>query len=179
MTDEELLKNGADDESTGQLISRYMPAVRKKASLMRNARVENDDLISEGFIGLLNAIRSYNPEKGSFSAFANTCIANSMKNILVKSSSAGQKMPEDFDFEEIEDKAASTEDLIIRREQKNEISGYISKLLSKREQQVFYLYLSSFSYGQISAKLGITPKAVDNAISRSKAKLRCYFKKKP
>lgn len=188
MTDEQLLLKAADTDKTGVasqhnkytalLISRYMPLIKAKASAFKNSQVETDDLISEGFLGLLSAIRSYDPEKGTFAAFASTCIANKMKTAVAKGSA--NPLPalslDDSNIEDISDGNPGTEDLIILKEQNSEMMKQVEQLLSEREREVFYLYLSAYSYNQIAEKLGITAKAVDNAITRAKSKLRDYFK---
>lgn len=188
MTDEQLLLEAADAERhgaayqhnkyTAQLISKYMPLIKAKASAFKNSQVEADDLISEGFLGLLSAIRSYDQKKGTFSAFASACIANKMKTAVAKSSA--NPLPavslDDSNIEEISDGNPGTEDLIILKEQNTEMMKQVEQLLSEREREVFYLYLSAYSYSQIAEKLGITAKAVDNAITRAKSKLRDYFK---
>ena len=188
MTDEQLLLEANDAEKKGAasqhnkytalLISRYMPLIKAKASALKNSQVEADDLISEGFLGLLSAIRSYDPKKGTFMTFASTCITNKMKTAVVKGSA--NPLPalslDDSNVEEISDGNPGTEDLIILKEQNSEMMKQVEQLLSEREREVFYLYLSAYSYSQIAEKLGITAKAVDNAITRAKSKLRDYFK---
>ena len=188
MTDEQLLHEAADAEKNGAvsqhnkytalLISRYMPLIKAKASAFKSSQVETDDLISEGFLGLLSAIRSYDSKKGTFSAFASTCIANKMKTAVAKGSA--NPLPalslDDSNIEEISDGNPGTEDLIILKEQNSEMMKQVEQLLSEREREVFYLYLSAYSYNQIAEKLDITAKAVDNAITRAKSKLRDYFK---
>lgn len=188
MTDEQLLLDAAKAEEEGVtsehnrytalLIRRYMPMIKAKAHCFKYSRVESDDLVSEGFLGLLSAIRSYNPEKGSFAAFASACISNKMRSAAAKSSANSLlSTPLDESFlEEISDGNPATEDLIILKEQNNEMLKQVDELLSEREREVFYLYISAYSYTQIAEKLGISPKAVDNAITRAKAKLRNCFK---
>lgn len=44
--------------------------------------LNNDDLVSEGYFGLLNAIKSYKLEKGPFSGYAAPCIKNSIIQYL-------------------------------------------------------------------------------------------------
>ena len=51
------------------------------------------------------------------------------------------------------------------------IEEKMSKLLSPFEQQVYYSYLSGYSYAQIAERLGSHAKAVDNAIQRIKKKI--------
>lgn len=179
--DEQLLKSISDasdsterSEKTSELISRYMRIIKIKAKKMRSNRVEADDLVSEGFLGLLNAIRSYSPEKGKFSAFANICIANKMKSAVMKSNNQ-LTLADDFDFDEIEDAKASTEDLVILKEQNKEIYDKLNTLLSKRERDVLSLYIGACSYNDIAEKLNISIKSVDNALSRARAKLKTGF----
>lgn len=183
MTDEQLLANVAAADKDGStsdknkyttlLISKYIPLIKAKANSFKSRCVEADDLISEGFLGLLNAIRSYNPEKGSFSAFASVCIANKMKSAVSKGSDGLVMMSTDeLSIEEISDGNPNTEDLIILKEQNNEMLKQVETLLSEREREVFYLYLSAYSYSQIAERLNISIKSVDNAITRAKTKLR-------
>lgn len=178
MADEQKEDFISGTEDNALLISKFVPLIKAKANRMKNSRIESDDLVSEGFLGLLSAIRSYSPEKGSFEAFANICISNKMKNAVIGSSKKGTiKKAEDFDFSELADDATLTEDLVIIKEQNSKIYGRIQSILSGLEREVFFLYLSSYSYNQISEKLGISVKSVDNAITRAKTKLRDYFKK--
>lgn len=188
MTDEQLLENAAKAEKNGlvrehgrligKLIAEYIPVIRAKAYNFKSGAMERDDLISEGFLGLLNAIRSYDPEKGAFSSFANACISNKMKTAITSTAAKAfsSLSLDDIKAEEITDGNLGTEELIIIKEQNNEMSKLIDELLSEREKEVFYLYLSKYSYAQISKKMGISVKSVDNAISRAKAKLRNHFK---
>lgn len=181
MTDEELVLS-KDEASRSALISRYVPLVKARAASMKTSYIDADDLVSEGFLGLLNAIRSYNESKGSFAAFAKVCVVNKMKNAVTSSlgASKGAAVPDDqFSLAEIEDTKLGTEELVILREQNDEIVKKFDSLLSEREREAFNLYLDSFSYAQISKKLGVSVKSVDNAISRAKHKLRNYFINKP
>lgn len=186
MTDEQLLMNAANAEKKGVsaeknqytalLIAKYIPLIKAKARCFENSRVERDDLISEGFLGLLNAIRSYNPEKGAFAALASTCITNKMKSAIAKSSFSLIEMSMDESIlEEISDKNPAAEDIIILKEENNEMLKQVEEVLSPKEKEVFYLYLCAYSYNQIADKLGISVKSVDNAITRAKAKLRNCF----
>ena len=44
--------------------------------------------------------------------------------------------------------------------------------LSPREKSVLALFMAGASYGQIARRLHLTPKAVDNALQRVRAKLK-------
>ncbi|MDE7281169.1 MAG: sigma-70 family RNA polymerase sigma factor [Ruminiclostridium sp.] len=186
MTDEQLLANAANAEKSGSiteknkytalLITKYMAMIKNRARRFNNKYVEYEDLVSEGFLGLLNAIRSYDPNKGSFAALVSACVNNKMRSAITKSFDSHLKMSLDEALiEDISDNNPYTEDLIILKEQNNEMLKQVGELLSPREKEAFYLYLSAYSYNQIAEKLGISVKSVDNAISRAKTKLRDCF----
>ena len=77
MTDEQLLcdyKNG-NQEIMDYLMVKYKSMVRKKARAMYLLGGENEDLIQEGMIGLIKAVRDFDvTQKTSFSSFAELCV---------------------------------------------------------------------------------------------------------
>ncbi len=181
LTDEELVlafqSCPAPMESTeiSSLIYRYSRIIRLKASkLKKNADIDSDDLFQEGVLGLIEAARQYRTEKGRFQPFAEVCIVNRMKNVLIKSA-RGLTVAEDYDFEQLRDDGAKTEENLILKEQSAELSAKLSKLLSKRELSVLSLYLEGFSYKQIAEKLAVPVKSVDNSLSRAKQKLKKWL----
>lgn len=178
VSDEELLeiihKQTAPMQSAevAQLIYRYTRIIRIKAAKLRNSGIESEDLLQEGFLGLLDAIRSYRCEAGKFAAYADTCITNRMMSAAVKAGKCSLKTPEDFDFEQISDEQACAEDYIILKERNAEFYAKLKSVLSKRELEALWLYLAGFSYNEIAEKLNIGYKSVDNSLSRAKQKLK-------
>ncbi len=181
LTDEELvlsIQNCSEPMESAEislLIYRYSRIIRLKASkLKKNAEVDSDDLFQEGVLGLLEAVRQYNGDRGRFQPFAEVCIINRMKNALSKSA-RGLTVAEDYDFEQLSDNGATTEENLILNEQSAEFSEKLSKLLSNREFEVLNLYLEGFSYRQIADKLAVSVKSVDNSLSRAKQKLKKWL----
>lgn len=179
-TDEELvgiIKSNASPsecEEMALLIYRYTRIIRIKAAKFKNNGIEAEDLEQEGFIALIYAVKSYNSEKGSFSAFANTCIANRMKNAIAKLSD-DLPIVEDYDLGMIEDETAVTDELVILKDCNEEVYNKLSSTLSEKEFRVFKLYLDGYSYRQISEKLCMPLKSVDNSLLRAKKKLKNLF----
>ena len=97
-----------------------------------------------------------------------------MKNALNKASK-GYIAAEDYDFEQLTEEAALTEDYVILKERNSELYEKLEKLLSKKELSVLSLYLEGYTYKQIAARLSISLKSVDNSLSRSKQKLKQLF----
>ena len=72
----EQLKSG-DEEARNILIERNLRLVAHVVKKYANTKVEQDDLISIGTIGLIKGINSFNVEKGSkLSTYVSRCIDN-------------------------------------------------------------------------------------------------------
>ena len=78
LSDEELAVRAAngDDASMALLIAIVTPIARAKASGFANARMSGEDLAQEGMFGFLDAVKTFDASKGSFKAYAETCINN-------------------------------------------------------------------------------------------------------
>lgn len=172
MPDAELVTAAQSDEKAySELISRHLGTVRRLAHLYSSNSADCDDLTSEGIIGLMNAVRSYDPAKGaSFSTYAYACANNRMMTALKKSSRI-QSCEENIDDAGLSEQL-SPESIVLTREEMDELLREAESDLSASERSVFRLYLSGHSYAAISKELGISPKSVDNALARVRRKLR-------
>lgn len=139
---------------------------------------EQDDLVQEGSIALVKAIRTYKPEKGAnFKTYATTCIKNSF-NTLVQNDRAEKNKPlnEKADIEDYSevlpsnlfDELAAFEE----REQYKAIDKKLRKELSELEYKILNLFIEGYSYKEIGQKIGKTAKAADNAVQRIRKKIR-------
>jgi RNA polymerase sigma factor (sigma-70 family) len=178
LSDELLLAAARRDESRkdvvmSELITRYVNIIVIKANKMTSLLTKQDaeDFISEGFLALLNAIRTFEESKGTFAAYANICIDNRMKNALGKARRT-LIFSEEFDPALIKEQSPGADEIIIEKENREEILKKISRILSDREYKVFEMYLNSLSYRQIAARLNISIKSVDNSLSRARSKLK-------
>ena len=177
-----------DSNELDNLIQRYQNFVYKKSAPYFLAGAEKEDIVQEGMIGLYKAIKGFDLEKDiTFKYFADLCIKrqiitaiktyNRQKHSplnsylsLNKSSDADdddREIIEKLDIEIIPDPLEK----ITIKETYKKIENKMAELLSPFEQQVYYSYLSGYSYAQIAKNLGSHPKAVDNAIQRIKKKV--------
>ena len=69
---------------------------------------------------------------------------------------------------------ADPEDVVIGRENFDQLLQHLTKVLSPMEQRVLSLYLCGYSYPQIAAKLQKPNKSVDNAMQRVKHKIEKF-----
>ncbi len=163
-------------------MERYVRAVRICSRPYFLIGGDTEDLIQEGMIGLLSAIREYDPDKGaSFKTFANICIHNRIQS-AVRSASQKKHRPlnDCVPFDDVlsdESKSLGTrfshpspEEQVLARETQQEFSTY-PRYLSKFENSVAERYLAGSSYQEIAASLDCPIKSVDNAIQRIRRKL--------
>lgn len=180
-----LALNG-DREAEEALAGRYLQLVRAYARPYFLVGGDSEDLIQEGTIGLLAAIRCFSPEAGaSFKTFAVHCIKSRLLS-AVKSASRLKHSPlnESLSLEQLSEDSStplsvfpelfrnSPEDVVLARESKEELYSAFSSCLSKFEMKVLKLYFEGLSYTDIAARLGKDEvKSVDNAVQRIRRKL--------
>lgn len=157
------------------LILRYIPLVRKRANGYARDYAEPEDLAQEGFLSFLNAVDSFDPNRGAkFSSFADVCVTNGIRNAALKlKKNAGEN--HGSELEENGETISSPENIWFEKEKMLGVYGEIESLLTKREWDIFRLYLVGLSYGEIAERLDIPVKSVNNAVFRVRKKLRALF----
>lgn len=179
LSDEEmaLLAAGGDDEAMAHLISAVTPIAKAKASNFAKARISNEDLMQEGMLGFLDAVKSFDRSKGvPFRAFAETCINNRIVSaVRMNYNSKNAALSNAVSFEaETQDIASGGDpaDIISDKFETEYLAGLLSSGLSDFEKKVIDLRLQNKSYAQIAQELCRSEKAIDNAIQRIKSKMR-------
>lgn len=192
--DEEIvdLVRSGDSDALEFLINKYKNFVRAKARSYFLIGADREDIVQEGMIGLYKSIRDFRGDKlSSFKAFAELCItrqiitaiktATRQKHIPLNSYVSLDKPIYDEDSDRtLLDIICSTrvtdpEELLINREEYDDIEDKMSEILSDLEQQVLMLYLDGRSYQEIAVDLRRHVKSIDNALQRVKRKLEKYL----
>ena len=71
------------DAFFGVVMNGFLPHIRRRASVVRSAGIESDDIVQEGLIGLCDAIESFSDDgTASFRTYAITCIDNRINSAL-------------------------------------------------------------------------------------------------
>ncbi len=172
-----LLAAKGNDEAMAQLITIISPIARARAAAIGGADASTEDLIQEGMFGFLDAVRTFRVDKeASFCTYANTCISNRIIS-AVRSSRSQKNLALSSALPLTEESVpavnvADPQEIFSDKENSDRILQLLANNLSPFETSVIRLRLSDESYAQISAKLGCTQKAVDNALQRVKNKLR-------
>lgn len=185
LTDEELIaqartgQKGAEEE----LAQRYIRLVRICSRPFFLSGGDSEDLIQEGMLGLLSAIREFDPQKGaSFKTYAEICIRNRIQS-AIRSASRKKHAPlnDGVSLDEVlsdETQSLGTqyfqrspEEQVLARETENEFITAYSQRLSRFESQILSLYLDGLSYQEMAVITRRDVKAVDNAVQRIRKKL--------
>ena len=190
MTDEELVASAQEGnlEAEEFLIRKYKELVRSRSQFYFIIGADGDDVVQEGMIGLFKAIQSYSADKeASFRTFAELCV-NRQIITAIKSASRRKHEPlnesvslsdpvsEDENSMTIAEvlragKDMDPEEELLAKDLLKMLSGAEQNIFSAFEMQVWNEYLRGKNYREIAVILDRSPKAVDNAIQRTKKKI--------
>ncbi|MGL4307333.1 sigma-70 family RNA polymerase sigma factor [Cetobacterium sp. SF1] len=177
-----------DQEAIAEIFEKY-----KKFILLRNKSyflngADREDLLQEGMIGLLKAIRAYDEDKNtSFNTFASLCIKrqiitaiknyNSGKNKILNLATNGFYEGEEsnISYEKKSLNFYTPEEIFLGKEKLTALNNYLQNNLSKMEQSIFQEMLLGINYIEIAKKTGREVKSIDNTIQRIKKKLKGFI----
>ena len=188
LTDNELQALAVKGDSTAEneLSIRYLRLVRICSRPYFLAGGDSEDLIQEGMMGLLSAVREFDPEQGSsFKTYAELCVKRRILSAVRNASRLKHAFLNDgVSLEEILSEESKTltaysvepffrapEEQVLARESKNDFLSSFSRYLSRFEIRVLDLYLDGLSYTEIAEACGKPQKSVDNAVQRIRQKL--------
>lgn len=174
-----------------ELVRRYSALVKACARPYFLVGGNSEDLIQEGMLGLLSAVREYDSAQGAaFRSYAELCIRRRLFS-AIKSANRKKHTPlndsvslESQLFDDDQNPLAYSfyrafsrdpEEELIAREQEEELFKAFSQNLSAFEAEILGLYLKGLSYSDIAEQVNKSPKSVDNAVQRLRRKLAQRF----
>jgi RNA polymerase sporulation-specific sigma factor len=171
-----LLAKDGDEEAFRRIYEQSKEMLRSKANLYYLVGADKEDLIQEGMIGLLSAIRTFNPGAGaSFKTFSELCVKRRIIN-AVKTARRKKHMPlnESVSIEaawETEDDGADPEEIVLLADLLDYIENNAQSLFSGFEREVWKAYSFGGSTMEIAKQLSKSYKSVENALTRIKGKI--------
>ena len=193
-SDKELvLKAQAGDlDAEESLMRKYKETVKIKAKMYYMAGADEDDVVQEGMIGLLKAIRQYDAKKdAAFGTFAGVCVTRQIisairtadrekHKALNTSISLSDPLKDSGDDMTLEDTlrtnmAENPETLLVFKDIVYYIMHNGDNILSDFEMEVLSEMVKGKNYEEIAEKLGRNPKSIDNAMQRIKKKVVAYL----
>ena len=168
------------------MVRRYGQLVRACARPLFLAGGDSEDLIQEGMLGLLTAIRGFDSSRdASFRTYAEICIRSRLYSaIRAAQGSKHAPLNHSVSFEpplfdgtnaHLLPSVESPEDVIIGREELKERLDALKGQLSELEANILTPYLNGLSCGEIALRVGRSQKSVDNAIQRIRRKVARQF----
>ena len=182
-----------DQDAFNQLIKHYEPELRKIACKYFLARADYEDLLQEGRIAIYKAVLSYDfNSQIPFLHFVRMVIKrklidtlrahNRQKHLrLNEAFSLNTPLTEEQDesFINIVANSNDPETTVVENDEARTLLVELTKNFSKLELNVFnYHFLVGMKQREITQRLGLTPKSLDNAIQRIRRKTIAYRSKK-
>ena len=176
------LARRGDRDAEEILVKRYNRLVRQLARPYYLAGGDSDDLIQEGMIGLICAVREYDGQRAaSFRTFAEICIRNRLYSAVRaaardKHTPLNQSVPLEMPFFDGQSSCfgamagENPEDLIIGRERVQDALSDVRKQLSDFEAKILGYYLDGLTIREMAKAVLRSPKSVDNAVQRIRRK---------
>ena len=179
------LARGGDKLAEDTLILRYRRTVLACTRPYFLAGGDSEDLLQEGMIGLLSAMREFDLKGASFRTYAQLCIrrrvisaARSASRLKHSPLNDSVSLDEILSDENRSDSPLagrqfdrSPEDQLLAREREGDFIAAYARYLSPFEIKILKFYLDGCSYREIANKCGRSEKSVDNAVQRIRKKL--------
>ena len=192
LTDEQLavLAQQGNADAEELLLTANKDKVLSRAALYYIIGADRDDVVQEGMIGLVKAIRSYKADSGvSFASFAYTCITHQIITAIRAAARAKHSplndavsldQPVIWNTEMYNTLAeaipagaeSDPENVAIKTELLQRVFDQENAGFSTLEHATIKYLTQGKSYREIADLLGKTPKQIDNTIQRIRAKMQ-------
>ncbi|MCQ2547013.1 MAG: sigma-70 family RNA polymerase sigma factor [Clostridia bacterium] len=175
------------------LIRKYSGLVKSKTKAYFIMGADENDVMQEGMIGLMKAVRKYDSVKNaSFGTFADVCVTSQIISAIrtadrIKhkplNTSVSLSSPIEKDGAEgitlgdtlSANMADSPEEMVVIKDVAYYILNNGDNIFSELEMQVINESIKGYSYDQVAERLGKSRKQIDNALQRAKKKVNNYL----
>ncbi len=162
-----------DDAAFLEIARRMGPLTQSILRSFADSGVEAEDLAQESLVGLLAAVRTYRADGGAaFTTYASACIRNRLVSLIRRQGSHGvTEEPYEEDTQLPDVPQADPAVYVQAHEAAEELCAKLRQRLTPLEYRVLLARLGHRPYRLIAAELGISEKAVDNAVQRLRRKM--------
>ena len=165
--------------------------IKKYKKYIEDLNVDLQEVYSECAVGFSDGLKNYKDNKNaSLPTFITLCVERRLTAIIRKYNREKYKIIQDtYSLDFIYDSDLSLMDIIsddaydplknmTDKEQYEDLINSITSILTKKEYEVFILMIKGLNYQEIAKILNKTPKQIDNAMQRIKAKVKNLVLKK-
>ncbi len=164
-----------DSAAFDELFKAYEPLLRSLVTAYSAGCPDTDELYRAALLALYRAARSYRVEQAgvTFGLYAKICMENALNT---QCNVYQARMEKEFPVspENLEEQG-STDDpavAVMREETLESLRSRIRQVLSPYENRIWNLHMVGYRNREIAAALGCSPRSVENAVYRIRAKLR-------
>lgn len=173
-----LVQSGSDRsaEAYSVLLERLMPVVHARITLLGGQAADafREDLAQEGVLGFLSAVAAFRRDgDAAFRTFASVCISNRIVSALRRIGTV-QTLPYAESGAATGGMGADPQEIFFAMEETRAMAQVIRNRLTKLERGVLQAFLQGERYGTIARRMGVSGKAVDNAMQRVRKKLQQF-----
>lgn len=185
-----------DSEAVDLILKEYLKLLYFNAQKYYLIGGEKEDLVQEGILGLLKAIKFYDETKSSFSSFAFLCIrremisairkANTQKNLILNEALKINSILQNrthFDDNKVnannyKSLENNPEESYLLKEKIEEFKKFSEENFSNFEKEVLKYLIRGYSYREIAIILSKKIKSVDNTIQRIRKKCEKWIEER-
>ncbi len=164
-----------DQEAFARVVHRMEPLIHDQIHSLHCDGIEDEDMIQEALVGLLAAVRTYRPDRGTaFTTYATTCIRHRLLDMVRR---AGSRANREQPLSEDTKVADTVADPALQVQEQESLDGLLIRIqgrLTPMEYRVLLLRLGNNSYAEIARQMGVSKKAVDNAVQRLRRKFSSW-----
>lgn len=171
-------QNG-DNVSMEILMLRYKGLARSRARKYFLTDGTFDDLCQEGLIGVFKAVRDFDISKNdNFTSFASMCVSSQIMDAIRTSSRGKHKLLNDAvslcDLDENIPDSNNIDPInqYTMLENTEDFYEKLAKLVKPAQLSVLKYYLDGYAYTEISDKLNIPLKKIDNTLQSIRVKIK-------
>ena len=161
-----------DEKAYAAVARRMVPIIRSIVQSFEPLGLDAADLEQEASLGLLAAVRSFRPDGGAvFTTYATTCIRNRLTSVARQQGARIRSEQSIEDNGELPDEDSDPALRMLEQEAFSQLREQLQQRLTDLEYRVLLARLTDLSYEEIAQQLGLSKKAVDNAVQRVRRKI--------
>lgn len=165
-----------DSAAFDGLFKMYEPLLRSLVASYSSTCPDTDELYRAALLALYRAARSFDKKQAgvTFGLYAKICMENAL-NTQCSAYQARMKEEVPVSPENLEEEGHPADDpaaAVMREEALESLRSRIRRVLSPYENRIWNLHMVGYRNGEIAGMLGCSPRSVENAVYRIRAKLR-------